>query len=74
MLNIAIAGSSGRMGRMLLEAVLTDPQARLSGALSTRPKVPAAPVSSSLEYGRGEEVIGMIGSRVVTESQTRRHS
>jgi 4-hydroxy-tetrahydrodipicolinate reductase len=33
MLNIAIAGSSGRMGRMLLEAVLADPQARLSGAL-----------------------------------------
>lgn len=33
MLNVAIAGSSGRMGRMLLEAVLADPQARLSGAL-----------------------------------------
>jgi 4-hydroxy-tetrahydrodipicolinate reductase len=32
-LNIAIAGSSGRMGRMLLEAVLADPRARLSGAL-----------------------------------------
>jgi 4-hydroxy-tetrahydrodipicolinate reductase len=32
-LNIAIAGSSGRMGRMLLEAVLADPQSRLSGAL-----------------------------------------
>lgn len=33
MLNVAIAGSSGRMGRMLLEAVLADPLARLSGAL-----------------------------------------
>ena len=33
MLNVAIAGSSGRMGRMLLEAVLADPNARLSGAL-----------------------------------------
>ena len=33
MLNIAIAGCSGRMGRMLLEAVEADPLARLSGAL-----------------------------------------
>ena len=33
MLNVAIAGSSGRMGRMLLEAVLADPGLRLSGAL-----------------------------------------
>lgn len=33
MTHIAIAGSSGRMGRMLLEAVLADPQAQLSGAL-----------------------------------------
>ncbi|MEY2622639.1 MAG: 4-hydroxy-tetrahydrodipicolinate reductase [Pseudomonadota bacterium] len=32
-LNIAIAGASGRMGRMLIEAVLSDAQARLSGAL-----------------------------------------
>ena len=32
-LNIAIAGASGRMGRMLIEAVLADPLARLSGAL-----------------------------------------
>lgn len=32
-MNIAIAGASGRMGRMLIEAVLADPQARLSGAL-----------------------------------------
>ena len=33
MLNIAIAGASGRMGRMLVEAVMADPLARLSGAL-----------------------------------------
>ncbi|MDI9332435.1 MAG: 4-hydroxy-tetrahydrodipicolinate reductase [Alphaproteobacteria bacterium] len=32
-LNIAIAGASGRMGRMLIEAVLADPAAHLSGAL-----------------------------------------
>ncbi len=33
MLNIAIAGASGRMGRMLIEAVLADTSSRLSGAL-----------------------------------------
>lgn len=33
MLNVAIAGASGRMGRMLLEATLADPGVRLSGAL-----------------------------------------
>ena len=32
-LKIAIAGASGRMGRMLIEAVLADPAAQLSGAL-----------------------------------------
>lgn len=32
-MRIAIAGASGRMGRMLIEAVLDDPDARLVGAL-----------------------------------------
>jgi 4-hydroxy-tetrahydrodipicolinate reductase len=32
-LKIAIAGASGRMGRMLIEAVLNDPDATLAGAL-----------------------------------------
>jgi 4-hydroxy-tetrahydrodipicolinate reductase len=32
-LNIAIAGAGGRMGRILIEAVLAAPDARLSGAL-----------------------------------------
>jgi len=32
-LNIAIAGAGGRMGRILIEAVLDAPDARLSGAL-----------------------------------------
>ncbi|MGN6316827.1 4-hydroxy-tetrahydrodipicolinate reductase [Trinickia sp.] len=32
-MNIAIAGASGRMGRMLIEAVLNDPDAALAGAL-----------------------------------------
>jgi 4-hydroxy-tetrahydrodipicolinate reductase len=33
MLNIAVAGASGRMGRMLIEAVLAAPDVRLCGAL-----------------------------------------
>ncbi|MEX3954485.1 4-hydroxy-tetrahydrodipicolinate reductase [Trinickia sp. EG282A] len=32
-MKIAIAGASGRMGRMLIEAVLNDPDATLTGAL-----------------------------------------
>ena len=32
-LRVVVAGASGRMGRMLVEAVLADPQARLHGAL-----------------------------------------
>jgi 4-hydroxy-tetrahydrodipicolinate reductase len=33
MLNIAVAGASGRMGRMLVEAIAAAPDASLSGAL-----------------------------------------
>src|SRR5690348_17934309 len=32
-MKVAIAGASGRMGRMLIEAVLNDPDATLAGAL-----------------------------------------
>jgi 4-hydroxy-tetrahydrodipicolinate reductase len=32
-LQIAVAGSSGRMGRMLVEAIAAAPDCRLSGAL-----------------------------------------
>ena len=35
MLNIAITGAGGRMGRMLIEAVLASTDCRLSGALDT---------------------------------------
>ncbi|MDQ2778349.1 MAG: 4-hydroxy-tetrahydrodipicolinate reductase [Pseudomonadota bacterium] len=35
MLKIAVAGASGRMGRMLIEAVLASDDCRLSGALDT---------------------------------------
>jgi 4-hydroxy-tetrahydrodipicolinate reductase len=38
-MKIAIAGASGRMGRMLIEAVLNDPDATLAGALG-RPGTP----------------------------------
>ena len=34
MMRIAIAGASGRMGRMLVEAVLEAPDAELAGALN----------------------------------------
>lgn len=33
MISVAVAGASGRMGRMLIEAVLAAPDCRLSGAL-----------------------------------------
>ncbi len=32
-MNIAVAGASGRMGRMLIEAIVADPAAHLAGAL-----------------------------------------
>jgi 4-hydroxy-tetrahydrodipicolinate reductase len=32
-INVAVAGSSGRMGRMLIEGVLADPDMRLAAAL-----------------------------------------
>ncbi|SFV15673.1 4-hydroxy-tetrahydrodipicolinate reductase [Pseudoduganella namucuonensis] len=38
-LHIAIAGAGGRMGRMLIETVLAEPDARLAGALD----IPGAP-------------------------------
>jgi 4-hydroxy-tetrahydrodipicolinate reductase len=50
-LNIAIAGSSGRMGRMLLEAVLADPKARVSGALDI-PSSPALGQDATAALGR----------------------
>ncbi len=32
-MNIAVAGATGRMGRMLIEAIAADPEAKLAGAL-----------------------------------------
>jgi len=42
-MNIAVAGASGRMGRMLVEAIGQDPGARLAGALDQ----PASPFVGS---------------------------
>jgi 4-hydroxy-tetrahydrodipicolinate reductase len=55
-LNLAIAGSSGRMGRMLLEAVLADPHARLSGALDL-PGSPALGQDATAAFGRSSGVL-----------------
>ncbi len=38
-MKIAVAGASGRMGRMLIEAIVADPDAQLAGALD----IPGAP-------------------------------
>ena len=49
-LKIAIAGASGRMGHMLIEAVRNDPTCQLAGALD----VPASP-------GIGNDATGFLG-------------
>ena len=73
MLNVAIAGSSGRMGRMLLEAVLADPQARLSGALDV-PGSPALGQDATAALGQASGVTvttdlrqGLAGAEVLID-------
>ena len=51
MLNIAVAGAGGRMGRMLIEAVLASGDCRLSGALD-RPGSPALGQDAGAFAGR----------------------
>jgi 4-hydroxy-tetrahydrodipicolinate reductase len=51
LLKIAIAGASGRMGRMLIEAVVNAPDCRLSGALD-RPDSPALGLDASAWLGQ----------------------
>ena len=62
-LRIAIAGASGRMGHMLIEAVRNDPACQLAGALD----VPASP-------GIGNDATGFLGqaSGVNIESDVRK--
>ncbi|MFY8117976.1 MAG: 4-hydroxy-tetrahydrodipicolinate reductase [Roseateles sp.] len=55
LLNIAIAGASGRMGRMLIEAVVNAPDCRLSGALD-RPGSPALGQDASAWLGQASGV------------------
>ena len=55
MLNVAIAGSSGRMGRMLLEAVLADTGLHLSGALDIAGS-PALGQDATAAFGRASGV------------------
>lgn len=52
---IAIAGASGRMGRMLIEATVQDPQARLVGALD-REGSPSLGSDASAWLGRASGV------------------
>ncbi|MGV7210877.1 4-hydroxy-tetrahydrodipicolinate reductase [Oxalobacteraceae bacterium A2-2] len=55
-LNIAIAGASGRMGRMLIEAVLAAPDLRLSGALD-RPGTAAIGTDAGAFLGKSTGVL-----------------
>lgn len=50
-LKIAVAGASGRMGRMLIEAILTAPDVELSGALDV-PGSPAIGVDAGAALGQ----------------------
>ncbi len=61
-LKVAIAGASGRMGHMLIEAVRNDPMCQLAGALD----VPSSP-------GIGNDATGFLGqaSGVAIESDVR---
>lgn len=54
-LGIAVAGASGRMGRMLVEAVLSAPDLRLAGALD-QPGSPALGTDPAAALGRDSGV------------------
>ena len=55
-LRIAIAGASGRMGRMLIEAVLNAPDCQLAGALDI-PGNPALGLDAGAFLGRTTGVV-----------------
>jgi 4-hydroxy-tetrahydrodipicolinate reductase len=55
-LRIAIAGASGRMGRMLIEAVLQAPDCQLAGALDI-PGSPALGLDAGAFLGRTTDVV-----------------
>jgi 4-hydroxy-tetrahydrodipicolinate reductase len=73
MLNIAVAGAGGRMGRMLIEAVLASGDCRLSGALD-RPGSPALGQDAGAFAGRETGVAvtanlhaGLAGAQVLID-------
>ena len=55
-LNIAVAGASGRMGRMLIEAILNADDLKLAGALDT-PTAPTLGTDAGLFLGKTTGVI-----------------
>ncbi|WP_077036427.1 4-hydroxy-tetrahydrodipicolinate reductase [Pelomonas sp. KK5] len=55
-LRVAIAGSSGRMGRMLIETVVNSPDCRLAGALD-QPASPALGQDASAFLGKTSGVL-----------------
>ncbi|MBT3887977.1 MAG: 4-hydroxy-tetrahydrodipicolinate reductase, partial [Nitrosomonadaceae bacterium] len=59
-LNIAVAGSSGRMGRALLSAIMKDPGSHLKAALE---------MDGNPYIGKGvSELTGDLGSVVITDN------
>jgi 4-hydroxy-tetrahydrodipicolinate reductase len=72
-LRIAVAGASGRMGRMLVEAVLAAPDCRLAGALD-RPGSPAIGQDAGAFLGQATGVMvtadlhqGLAGAQVLID-------
>lgn len=72
-LRVAIAGASGRMGRMLIEAVMNAPDLTLAGALD-QPGSPALGVDASAFLGRNSGVAitadlneGLAGAHVLID-------
>ena len=62
-MNIAVAGSSGRMGRMLIETVLREPDVRLAAALEQ-------PGNANIGKDAGELVGSACGVRITDDIQT----
>lgn len=56
MLNVAVLGAAGRMGRALVEAVVSDPETRLSGALEAE-DCPLLGQDAGLLAGLGQQDI-----------------
>jgi 4-hydroxy-tetrahydrodipicolinate reductase len=64
-LRVAVAGASGRMGRMLIDAVAADPDARLTGALDV-PGSPTTEVASGVRV-TADLRAGLAGAQVLID-------